>query len=208
MRELLPVAAGFLLTTVLGGLLGFLLQRRSWTHQHNVQLAEQERERAVRIFEEVSRLLDRRLYRLRLLHWSLQGTGTDNASIELLDSRMDAYRQVLFDWNDSINRNLALIQQYFGTSMRSRLDSEIGLSLVELGRRVESHWKGRTSPSSAPDSSEIDRTSRRIDQLSANIYSYNLSMIRAIQSAQVGWLVSEHRSSQPAASDSRRERQE
>jgi hypothetical protein len=75
--------------------------------------------------------------------------GTDNASMELLDSRMDAYRQVLLDWNDSINRNLALIQQYFGASMRSRLDSKIGFSLVELGRRVESHWKSRTSPSSA-----------------------------------------------------------
>jgi hypothetical protein len=67
-QQLVAIAFGFILTTVLGGLLGFFFQRRSWIHQHNVQLAEQERERAVSVFEEVSRLLGKRLYRMRLLH--------------------------------------------------------------------------------------------------------------------------------------------
>ena len=34
MASIWPVIVGFLLTTVLGGFLGSLLQRRVWTHQH------------------------------------------------------------------------------------------------------------------------------------------------------------------------------
>ncbi len=63
--ELVPIVAGFLLTTVLWGTLGFLFQSRSWNHQHRVQITEQERKTAVALFEEISRLMDRRLYPTR-----------------------------------------------------------------------------------------------------------------------------------------------
>ena len=106
MKELLPVVAGFLLTTVLGGSLGFFFQQRSWAHQHTVQRMEQERERAVQIFEEVSRLMDKRLYRLRLLYWGLAGESDNAKWSALSESRMEDYRKVLYEWNDSINRNL------------------------------------------------------------------------------------------------------
>jgi uncharacterized membrane protein len=68
--SLVPIAVGFLLTTVLGGSLGFYFQQRTWNHQHAVQRREQRHEQAIRVFEELSRLMDRRLYRLRLLYWS------------------------------------------------------------------------------------------------------------------------------------------
>jgi hypothetical protein len=72
LASLLPVIAGFLLTTVLGGLLGFFFQNRSWDHQHKIQQAEQERqhqlqlaeqarEQALQVFDEISRLMDKRL---------------------------------------------------------------------------------------------------------------------------------------------------
>jgi hypothetical protein len=68
MSGLAAALIGFLLTTVAGGALGVFFQRRSWNHQYSVQLREHERDRAVRIFEEVSRLLDRRFYRLQQLY--------------------------------------------------------------------------------------------------------------------------------------------
>ncbi|MGW3664811.1 hypothetical protein [Streptomyces sp. NPDC005141] len=103
MKELIPVAAGFLLTTVLGGLLGSFFQQRTWAHQHRVETRERERDRAALVFEEVSKLLDKRLYRLRLLYWSLAAdTGVRS---ERSERRMEDYRQVLYEWNDSINRN-------------------------------------------------------------------------------------------------------
>ncbi|MFI6536637.1 hypothetical protein ACIBHY_29595 [Nonomuraea sp. NPDC050547] len=176
MNELMPVVAGFLLTTVLGGVLGFFFQRRAWAHQHRVQTRDRDRERAVMVFEEVSRLLDKRLYRLRLLYWSLAGdTGTRSAKSE---TRMEGYRQVLFEWNDSINRNLALIQQYFGVELRDRFDNRIGADFVTLGKAVEAMWNGRT------DGEPIDDT--RLNTLADKVYAYNLDMLQAIQTGTVG----------------------
>jgi hypothetical protein len=107
-----------ILATFLAALLAYVFQNRSWNHQHQVQAAEQqyqlqmqlmeqERERAVLIFDEISRLMDKRLYRLRLVYWRLKsghdGTGWPAETAE----RFEEYRQVLYEWNDSINRNLA-----------------------------------------------------------------------------------------------------
>lgn len=189
-ETLVPVVAGFLLTTVLGGTLGYIFQRRGRTHQHMTQLRHQERERAVAIFEEVSRLLDRRLYRLKLLYWSLAAGRADRTRSPLAEPRMDDYRQVLYEWNDSINRNLALVQQYFGEAMRRRLDNAIGSAFVSLGRSVERLWIAQSDPTAtgAPDD-----LGRRLTELNSLVYGFNLQMIRAIQTGEVGWLVPEHR---------------
>ncbi|MGW7610493.1 hypothetical protein ACWGKW_25065 [Streptomyces sp. NPDC054766] len=187
MKELIPVAAGFLLTTVLGGLLGSFFQQRTWAHQHRVETRE--RDRAALVFEEVSKLLDKRLYRLRLLYWSL-AADTDVRS-ERSERRMEDYRQVLYEWNDSINRNLALIQQYFGVAVRDRLDYGIGTAFVELGQAVEAMWRQFDGGTSTASRERIDDA--LLTALGSQIYHYNLEMIRAIQGGVVGWLVAENR---------------
>ena len=67
LANLAPVILGFVLTTVLGGILAFIFQKKTFNHQneiqkadqenlHKMQLAEEKRERALQIFDEVSRL--------------------------------------------------------------------------------------------------------------------------------------------------------
>jgi hypothetical protein len=190
--SLLPVVVGFLLTTVLGGLLGFVFQNRSWEHQHRIQQAEQERhyrsqlaeerrERALQVFDELSRLMDKRLYRLRLVYWSLDaqdGAAADHATAH--EQRFEDYRQVLYEWNDSINRNLALLQHYFGSDLRGRLDNVIGAAFVELGQIVEKWRQGGAPPESGPS---IEGRLRKLAEL---VYSFNLDMIRAVQAGATG----------------------
>jgi hypothetical protein len=188
-KELIPVVAGFLLTTVLGGLLGFLFQRRAWAHQHRAQTQDRERERAVLVFEEISRLLDKRLYRLRLLYWSL--IADKDVRSEQSEKRMEDYRQVLYEWNDSINRNLALIQQYFGVAARDRLDYGIGATFVELGQAVEAMWRRFDNETGPANHERINNA--LLTALGSQIYAYNVDMIRAIQGGAVGWLVVENR---------------
>ncbi|GCD99134.1 hypothetical protein [Embleya hyalina] len=178
-KDVMPIVVGFLLTTVLGGLLGVLFQRQSWAHQYRVQLADQELQLALRIFEEISRLLDRRLYRLRLLAGEATPPNT-GARSALAESHMDAYRAVLFEWNDGINRNLALVQRYYGAEMRDRLDNTIGAAFVDLGREVEALWKG--AGQLRPD------LETRLRQLGGLVYHFNLEMIRAVQQRDVGLL--------------------
>jgi hypothetical protein len=112
-QQLILLVIGFALTSVLGGLLGYWLQSRAWAHQHDVQRRDEERQQAVKTFEEVSSLLDRRLYRMRQLYWAARrkarGTGDDAG----LDSALDDYREVLAQWNDGLNRTLALTETSF-----------------------------------------------------------------------------------------------
>jgi hypothetical protein len=186
-EQFYPLIAGFFLTTVLGGGLGFFFQRRTWEHQHGVVLEEQERERAVRVFEEVSRLLDKRLYRMRLIYWFLAREGKTNESST--PDAWDEYRSVVRDWNDSINRNLALLQQYFGTGMRNNFDYGIGDRLVRIGRKLEDVRTKR-----APLTREgLRDLGLGLDEVALLIYQFNLDMIRAIQAGEVGWLVPENR---------------
>ncbi|ONI92401.1 hypothetical protein ALI22I_03830 [Saccharothrix sp. ALI-22-I] len=199
MKELIPLVVGFLLTTVLGGLLGFFFQRRTWAHQHRVQTRDREWQRAVQVFEEVSRLLDKRLYRLRLLYWSL---NTDkDARSEQSEKRMEDYREVLREWNDSINRNLALIQQYFGIAARQRFDNGIGAIFVVLGRDVEAMWRRFDGGTGSPGPRINDQ---KLEALGSQIYAYNLEMIRAIQGGTVGWLVADNRRSLTRDDDGRK----
>jgi hypothetical protein len=172
-------------------LLGFFFQNRTWDHQHEVQqaeqdrlrnkqLAEEKRERALQIFDEISRLMDKRLYRLRLVYWSLQSDDGQGARPPSAESRFEDYRQILYEWNDSINRNLALLQYYFGSGMRDRLDYKVGESFVELGRIMENWWTTRTKPD--PRQS-VDR---RLLELGNLVYGFNLDMIRAIHTGAFG----------------------
>jgi hypothetical protein len=92
---------------------------------------------------------------------------------------------MLYDWNDSINRNLALLERYFGTAIRNELDRAVGASFVALGNTVENWWKTNTSPGN------IRSFAVRLGELSDLVYGFNLKMIRAIQAEPVALLAAQ-----------------
>ena len=181
---LLPIAVGFLLTTVLGGLLGSYFQNRSWEHQHQiqqadeerlrtVQIAEENRARALQVFDEISRLMDKRLYRLRLAYLSLPTESGASDRSPQADERWRDYQQVLYEWNDSINRNLALLRYHFGSAARERLDKAVGGSFVELGSSLEAYGRAGKRP-------DGDKFEHRLAGLRSLVYNFNIEMIGAI----------------------------
>jgi hypothetical protein len=172
---LVPLVVGFLLTTVAGGLLGVYLQRRSWSHQYNVQLAAAAKDRAVALFDELSRLLDRRLYRMRRLYWTLRRERERPLS-ERGAKSLEAYDAVLFEWNDNINRNLALLERSFGSQMRKQLDDEIGATMRFVGVALENELK---NPSASE--SDLNEIGSRLGWLANLIYTYNVEMLALIQ---------------------------
>jgi len=185
LADLTPIIIGFLLTTVLGGALGFYFQNRTWDHQneiqraeqgrlHKMQLDEEKREKALQIFDEISRLMDKRLYRLRLLYWILAAEDGQAGHSPSAESRFEDYRQVLYEWNDSINRNLALLKHYFGQGMRDRLDYEVGASFVELGRILENWWKAGVPPETGQSFDS------KLQNLAGLVYAFNLDMISIV----------------------------
>jgi len=144
-QQLLLLVVGFVLTSVAGGALGYWFQRRAWAHQHEIQLRdeehqhevqrrEEEHQRALETFEEVSQLLDRRLYRMRRLYWAARDMAAGRGGQERLATARADYRAVLAEWNDNLNRNLALIETYFGAPTRNVMSGQIYEGFAVSGR--------------------------------------------------------------------------
>ena len=84
-HDLVLLILGFVLSTVVGGVLTYYFQERSCRHQHGVVLSETERTEATGAFDEISFQMDRCICRMRriifglrqgrtLRRWSLDGT--------------------------------------------------------------------------------------------------------------------------------------
>ncbi len=57
MAQVVSIAIGFVLTTLVGGWWASRLQERSWDRQNRLRLEEEERERAAEVCRELSALL-------------------------------------------------------------------------------------------------------------------------------------------------------
>jgi hypothetical protein len=90
METLVPLVVGFVLTTVLGGLLGSYLQRRTWDQQNEALPREEELRRADAVCQDVSRLQDKRRYRVLRLSSAVRGRARGTVSAEELAERFSA----------------------------------------------------------------------------------------------------------------------
>jgi hypothetical protein len=180
--DLILLLAGFVLTTVLGGGLGYFFQHRSWAHQHETVRAEQERQQALKVFEDVSSLLDKRLYRMRRLYWAAKSAaeGGDAATVQVA---LDHYRESLEVWNDNLNRNLALVHTYFGLGARKRLELDVYEHFAAIGRSLEAFV--RVVSARAKDV-EIPPLGKRLSGLGHRIYLLNLHMLELLQTGRLG----------------------
>jgi peptidoglycan hydrolase-like protein with peptidoglycan-binding domain len=190
--QLLVLTAGFLLTGVLGGSLGYVFQRRAWAHQHRVERAEQQHRLAMTTFEEVSSLLDKRLYRMRRVFWAArrrcEGGGQHGVDSGDLQAALDDYRQVLAVWNDNLNRLLALVATYIGHGVRDDLGREIyeqfaavGWALDEFVRQVSTQQVSANSQVPAKlEGVPVPPLARRLNDLSDQIFNLNSLMLTTV----------------------------
>ena len=88
---------------------------------------------------------------------------------------------MLFDWNDSINRNLALLERYFGTERRDDLDYEIGALMRSVGAALEK--RVRLEDAQVEDLGGLQSD---LDRLADLIYAFNVELIRSIQEGRLG----------------------
>jgi hypothetical protein len=179
-NQLVLLLLGFVLTTVLGGLLGSYFQNRTWKHQNRIKLAETERIAGTKVFESLSSLMDKRVYRMMQLNWKLRSDVTDDVMIE---KKMEDYREVLYEWNDNLNRNLALVQSYFGTKIRNHLEGTIYEKFRAIGKVLEQGYSERKRTGKVD---EFKKSDLGLTSLRGSMYKLNLRMIDLIQKGEVG----------------------
>jgi hypothetical protein len=176
-NDFLLLLTGFVLTTVLGGLLGYWLQGRTWRHQDRSRHRQAQLEVARAFYEELSRLLDRRLHRMR----QLDGVLDSPNQADEVERRLARYRDVLDEWNDNLNRNLALAMSYFGELFRVAVEA-LYEDYAQAGREIETRVREYRVDGTA-SSPSVSPGFRRLDLA---IYDLNLAMIEALQREAVG----------------------
>lgn len=166
-NELVLLLLGFVLTGVVGSYISQQLQLRAWNFQNLADIRERELIIANKTFEEVSILMDKRLYLSRQLIWSLEGNSKS------VDSKLKDYVSVLYDWNFSLNRNLAVIEKYFGQEYRKKFYDSIHDKLRELNSQLSAYRSGKID--------SLEKAKEIADDVNIEIYRFNLLMLEKIQ---------------------------
>lgn len=190
-QQLILLVVGFVLTGVAGGVLGAYLQNRAWDHQHDAGRRDGERSRALVTFEEVSRLLDRRLYRMRQLYWAVRQQARGIGDGGAIDQARDSYREIVTEWNDNLNRTLALAEVSFGTPVRTMLEDQVYEEFAAVERGLGDLVSLARAASGRFDMPVFGYRLRELGTLS---YALNLRMLRLLQADAIG------RAAPPAAS--------
>jgi lysozyme family protein len=180
--QLLLLVVGFLLTGVLGTVLTSVFQTRTWNHQHEVEQRDEERQQALKTFEEVSARLDKRLYRMRRLHSAARKKARETADEADLDAAIAAYDDILLEYNDNLNRSLALVETYFGSAARQDLE-DIDERFTALGRRLDAMV---AIVSASNERIAVPRLDRTLGELSGRIYQLNLRMLSVLEKKRLG----------------------
>lgn len=194
-EQLQLLVIGWLLTGVLGAAIAYGFQRyawnhqhevqqRDWKHQHEVQQRDEERQQALKAFEEVSTLLDKRLYRMKRLHWAAKNTARGAGDEKEMDLARTAYREVLFEWNDNLNRTLALVETYFGGGLRQTLEGSLYEAFAALGRALDATVEMASKAKDKPV--DIPRLSGRLVRLNRRVYNMNVHMLMLLQEDRLG----------------------
>ncbi|MGH7459920.1 MAG: hypothetical protein ACREMA_02685 [Longimicrobiales bacterium] len=174
-NDLALLIIGFLLTTVVG----WILQHRSWSHQHELQQLEADRKTAEAVVSELSVRLDTRVRRMRQLAAAYRGT----TSLSDIEQRWTDYGTALDDWNFTLNRSLRLVDRYFGAQRRNELEKEIQPALINAGRDLDA-LRG-TSP--ADGRRRALAIAQQLDELNHRYYQFlDDLMLQLAEGAVVG----------------------
>ena len=167
--DIAKLFVAFLLTSVFGAALTSWFQNRNWQHQRKVQHAERYDDKATLVFEDISSILDQRLFRYRQIVYAFR-TGNEDR----IETAFAEYREVLFKWNDQINRNYALVEKFFGKEMRRKLEHDIMNDMRFIGTLLEREKKH------AENKIGVEEVWKKIDCINAKVYDFDMAMLNMI----------------------------
>lgn len=151
--------------------IGVFLQDRSWEKQYKLTLIESDRKMAEEIFSEISKLMDSRIYKTRLLL---------NAKYQKNNYRLylKDYKIHLNEWNENLNRNVALIECYFGANVSDYFYNNIHLKLRKVGADIQNYYN--------INKFTCKKISKELDEINNSICTIDSIMLNLIQKNNIG----------------------
>jgi hypothetical protein len=179
------IVLGFLLTTIIGGLFGFYLQQRAWRHQNEQRLLEGELRRADELCQSLSRLLDKRVYRMLRLFLAVKAYAEGRGDVSNIKDRLAEYNALLYEWNDQLNSNLAMGGTYFGEGAREYLDHQIYDAFKQVGRGLEEVVRQALAQSPlVPET--LGHVEAGISRMNNRVYVFGVFMMTQLRDGRVG----------------------
>jgi hypothetical protein len=169
-HEFRKLVVGFVLSTLVGGLLTFWFSFLSAARSEREQLRQADLRAASDVFTDISRSLDKRLYRTRLLLWGYQEHVDDSE----IANRKKSYAEAVQEWSENLNRTYAQMERYFGRELRDFLEGYLTGEFRCISARIR-------VPSRDLRAIETD-----IDELNRQVYRFNAELLRRIQAGDVG----------------------
>lgn len=177
-EKLLLLIIGFALTSLLGGYLTNQFRTETAKTDFEVAAMQADLSRSVQVFESLSQLMDKRLYRMRRLHDVFAG----NVGSDALLQRLSDYRAVLFEWNDNLNRYRSLYAFYFSSGdgrqgRGAQVDVGCTSSFEAVARNfADAHIELQKLVDKKRDGSE-KRAQAMLDELNYCVYGLDQSML-------------------------------
>jgi hypothetical protein len=170
-QEIVLLLLGFVLTSIIGGIIGERFQRRSWEHEHLVQVCETERNMRSKGFSQISDLMDKRLLRTRQLAWKLQTAH----SLKEVDAERKGNRDARDEWAMRLNSNLRFTETYFGAEARNSLEQDITGGFSKIHKEFNDLFKNGKLDKEAATQIESD-----IDAFNPTVYLFDSKMEQII----------------------------
>jgi len=179
-NDLALLFIGFLLTSIVGGLIGNFLQQRHWEHQREANLLQSERIAATHVLESCMVLTDKRMYQMQQVSVKI----ATNDSYGKIEEEFNKYREVLREWNMNLSNNRIFLQRYFGKSTSDIFYDKIHGELKQIGVRLEESYREKKYYGDRDRDTDIGG---RLWILRRDVITpFNLKMIKDIQTGNIG----------------------
>lgn len=168
--ELVRLLLGFLLT----GIVGTYLSHRYTTQQADLSAA-------AKVFSEHSKLIGDRYFVQNQLTLALRNTKEEAQRSEKTSRRetqLNAYREVLQEWNSDRGFNREMLKLYFGDRVWN-MERNIHYAFRAWGQELEAHLNGSGSL-------DFKCLEQKTNALLIQIQSLRVDMAKAMQAGRVG----------------------
>lgn len=159
-HDLIIVITSFILVTVGGSFLTYYWQHKELKNQLQIEQKKYEREAATKVFEEVSKQLDRQISNFQLLLYD--------------QTFKQKCQEDYLDWNENKTRLRALGEKYFGTSASE--------SLTYFDEQLKSIFLENKDQNIKMSAS----TNSRLNDLEIKIRNFNLQLVDDLLRENIG----------------------
>ena len=185
LHKLVLLLIGFALTSLLGTYLANQFRRETAKTEFEVAAMQADISRSIAVFETLSQLMDKRLFRMSRLHDVFNG----DIGPEALQERLADYRAVFIEWNDNANRYRALFAFYFSRASVTAAADPPTMPCAESFETIATHFNKthvelQKLINKTPDGSSA-KLKQMLDELNACTYAldewmlFRMSALRA-----------------------------